>query len=709
VIEHSKTQRSVAILGGELADLKLETEYRTSDSDPAAEFYNPCLLRASTYDRAVGYFRSSVFAVSGRGILDLAQRGGRIRLVCSPEITPEDWEAIERGHQDREHVIAAALSREMDRLSESLETRRHTETLATLIRLGILELQIAIRSPSHGMFHEKLGIFGDHRGNGVSFKGSSNETWNGWHEWVNLESIEVFCSWRDDNERNRVERHRTYFERLWSGNVRGLEVVAIPEAFRLRLDSLARSDLGNESQPHSNTRTPLPHQEDALSAWHDAGRRGVLKHATGSGKTFTALLALREHLAAGSPAVVVVPSTLLLDQWMAEINETIPEATVLAVGAGNNTWRKRGRLESFTSSAPSLGPRIVLSTMQTASKEEFRRRLRTGPHLMVVADEVHQIGSRENARVLEVESGPRLGLSATPERYGDFEGTRRIFEYFGPIIDPVVTLEDAIKAGRLVEYQYFPHPVNLTADETERWQKFSEQISREVARSEKDSSGHIVISERAKLLLIQRSRIAKKARGKIALAVATLSKHFREGDSWLVYCEDIDQLHEILSELRRANLQASEYYSGMPGDPKATLDWLRQFGGIVVSVRCLDEGVDIPSVSHALILASSQNPRQFIQRRGRVLRRSPSKQFAVVHDAIVVPPHVHAEPEQAALARSEMSRAIEFARSAVNRGADAELRDIAAEIGLDLTLEPVGVEEPGETLPIDTSRNGLQE
>ena len=689
---------------GELADLDLETEYRTSDSDPGGEFYNPCLLRASTYDRAVGYFRSSVFAVSGPGVLDFARRGGRIRLVCSPEISPEDWDAIQRGYEDRDHILTVALARELDRLLESLETRRHTETLATLIRLGILELRLAIRSPSQGIFHEKLGLFCDHRNNVVSFKGSSNETWHGWHEWGNLESIEVFCSWRDLNERARIERHQSYFERLWAGQVRGIETLGIPDAFSVRLETIARSSLWVESAPTMTMRKALPHQERALTGWRTAGRRGILKHATGSGKTFTAILALREHLSSGAPALVLVPSKLLLEQWGTEIQDAIPEVTVLRAGAGNNIWRRPGRLESFTSPASGLGSRVVLATMQTASKEEFRRRVRAGNHLMVVADEVHQIGSPENARVLGIDSGPRLGLSATPERYGDPEGTRRLFEYFGPVIKPIVTLSDAIKAGRLVEYQYYPHPVNLTADEADRWREITDQIRKEVARSERDLSGHVLISERAKLLLIQRSRIAKKARGKIALALSTLRHNYREGDSWLVYCEDIDQLHEILHEIRRANLQASEYYSGMPGDPKATLDWLRRFGGVVVSVRCLDEGVDIPSVSHALILASSQNPRQFIQRRGRVLRRSPNKHFAVVHDAIVVPPHIDAEPEQAALARSELNRAIEFARSALNRDADAELRDIAAEIGLDVDMEPVGLEEPelGEIESNDT-------
>lgn len=101
-----------------------------------------------------------------------------------------------------------------------------------------------------------------------------------------------------------------------------------------------------------------------------------------------------------------------------------------------------------------------------------------------------------------------------------------------------------------------------------------------------------------------------------------------------------------------------------------------------MSIRCLDEGVDIPNVSHALILASSQNPRQFIQRRGRVLRRAPGKRLATVHDVIVVPVSAENEPEQTSLLRSELLRAIEFADHAINKGAGAELRNIAINMGI---------------------------
>jgi superfamily II DNA or RNA helicase len=686
-----------------LSSLNLDTEYRTGESDMVREFFEPCLARSNEYDRAVGYFRSSVFLVVGDAILDFVRRGGKIRFVCSPELGADDLAALEEGYEQREQILGPLLEAEVDELLRSDSTRAPTEMLATLVALGVLDVRIAVRPPSQGLYHEKIGAFRDEFGHVVSFKGSANETWHGWHDQGNLESIEVFCSWAKGSDAERVSRHQRYFERLWADRIAGIGVVPFPKAVREKLCSVAhdsvehavesvRAAAADASRPR--IRRALSHQTEALANWRMAGRRGVLKHATGSGKTFTAMLALQEHVTQGMPALVLVPSTLLLEQWESELRAEIPSAALLLVGGGNNLWRRQGRLESFTSASKALGPRIVLATMQTAAKPEFRERVRTGKHLMLVADEVHQTGSSENANIFQIFTGPRLGLSATPERYGDPDGTRQIFDYFGSVVPPVVTLQDAVRAGRLVEYRYHPHPVSLTLEETERWQDFTDRIKREVARNGRDRSGNVILSERAKLLLIQRSRIAKKARRKIALAVEILREAFKEGDRWLVYCEDIEQLNQVVNALRAERIQASEYYSGMSGDERATLEWLCQFGGVVVSVRCLDEGVDIPSVSHALILASSQNPRQFIQRRGRVLRRSPGKQIAVIHDAIVVPPDISAEPEQAALARAELARAIEFAKSAINLDAGAELRDIAVDIGIDLEHDShAGIEE----------------
>jgi superfamily II DNA or RNA helicase len=686
---------------GDLSALKLKNEYRSLKDDPAKEFYRPCLLNAISYRRAVGYFRSTVYNVIGNSIVEFARRGGRTQLICSPELSEEDIDSIALGYARKSEVVGHRLSAQIDELLAAEETAFNTRVLATLVSVGALEIKVALRADRKGLYHEKIGIFSDGIGNAVSFKGSANETWSGWHLHGNFESIEVFCSCRGGLEAERVRKHEAHFDALWAEHDPDVEVFSFPAEAVAHLKKAALKDLDavepRDIPPPQKRRTPLPHQDAAVSAWLSRGGRGIFEHATGSGKTFTALMAIRRHIETGKPALVVVPSRLLLDQWASEIKEEISEAALLLAGAGNNAWRAPYRLKGMTAADTAHGGRIVLATMQTASMGAFRNAVIDGEHLLLVADEVHQIGSPQHARIMALDAGSRLGLSATPIRYGDPEGTRQIFEYFGGVIPPPITLADAIEAGRLVPYEYLPHALNLTAEEANEWREYTDRIRHEIVKIKPDEVGVRPISEKAKLLLIQRSRIAKKAAAKVRLACDVLRAHFEKGQSWLVYCEDAEQLAQVLAVLRQEGMDPVEYHSKMDGDRAATMSWFRSFGGIMVSIRCLDEGVDIPDVSHALILASSQNPRQFIQRRGRVLRRAPDKQVAVLHDAIVVPVSADDEPEQISLLKSELVRAIEFADHAINKGAGAELRDIAINMGIDPDgLLDSGVEEDEE-------------
>ena len=629
--------------------------------------------------------------------------------MCSPTLTDEDVEAIESGYRERETVISEALFTDIDAWQQMQSAQERIVALATLISVGSIDIRIALRPPSYGEFHEKFGIFFDELGNAISFKGSSNETWRAWHERGNLESFDVFQSWGMGSDPKRVEHHSKYFDRLWDSLVNGVEVSPFPGVAKSRLKKISKNNLDEldldaldstidgttqTEKVEAKSRTPFPHQLEAIESWKRAGRRGVFEHATGSGKTFTAIIAIRDHLNDDGVAIVLVPSRLLHTQWREELLHEIPSATLLEFGSGENRWRRGATLRNFSSSNNELGPRILLGTMQTASTDEFLTKVRGGEHLLVVADEVHEIGSPKHSKILSLAAGPRLGLSATPIRYGDPEGTQKIFDFFGPVIEPKFTLKDAIGAGRLVKYEYFPHAINLSVPEADAWRTISKEISLEVAKSGTDKQGSPIISNRAKMLMIFRSRIAKKAGAKVALAADIIQEHYREGEHWLLYCEDQDQLQQVRSSLIDRGISAREYHTSMEGDDEAELTWFRKHGGVLVSIRCLDQGVDIPEISNAVILASSQNPRQFIQRRGRVLRTAPDKFGAVVHDALVVPISVDDEPEQAGLLQSEFCRAIEFAETALNLSARAELRDIAIAAGFDPNrYVKVGIED----------------
>ena len=697
-----------------LDELHIREEYRTGEQDLVESFYKPCLREATVYDRAVGYFRSTVFLLIGPDLIEFAKHGGSMRLVCSPVLTDEDYHAITSGYQSREKALSEALVRDFDSLCSDELLCKNAEALATLIAFGVISLKIAFRPEGHGIYHEKMGVFRDRKGNIVSFKGSVNESWNGWHDRGNYESFDAFCSWGGVKEALRVKNSGQYFERLWNSELDAVHVVDFPNIANDKIQMMAKESIeaidvaalykikSATKNPEESVekRKPLQHQLAAIEAWVAQGHRGVLEHATGSGKTFTAFMALKEYFCDDGVALILVPDRLLHKQWSDEIKEELPNAIILKAGDGHNRWRKNRRLRQFTQPGMGLGIRVVLATMATARLADFRNGFWGGDHIMVVADEVHEIGSIENSKILTINSGPRLGLSATPRRYGDPHGTEKIFRYFGSIIEPPFTLLDAIKSKRLVEYEYHPEPIRLTAGESEAWEAATREISREYARSKRDDSGSPVITPRLQNMLIQRSRIAKKASAKVPYAVRTLVDHYVEGESWLIYCEDQYQLGEVLEELHVSGYDPCEYHTNMKGDAAASLDWFKRFGGIMVSIRCLDQGVDIPKISHAIILASSQNPRQFIQRRGRVLRVCPGKYKAVIYDAIVVPVCLDQEPGQLSLLKSELQRSIQFSDTAMNRSGANKLITIAIELGIDPLemglVDTAGIEELGD-------------
>ncbi|HEY3355365.1 MAG TPA: DEAD/DEAH box helicase family protein, partial [Polyangia bacterium] len=441
-------------------------------------------------------------------------------------------------------------------------------------------------------------------------------------------------------------------------------------------------------------RTLKAHQSAGLASWRANGRRGILAFVTGAGKTFTALDGIREALSLGEVPVVVVPDRLLFKQWQDELEPVAARAgaRILKAGADHSAWRPL--LGTFT--APGGEPRMVLATVQTARSEEFRTRLRGGPHLLLVADEVHRLGSRENRALLDdALFGARLGLSATPERAGDPEGTALLLGWFGGVLEPRYSLADAIRDGNLTRYFYNSHRVELTAAEADEWRAITRKIGR--ARA---AAGDLQSGERTPgidMLLFQRARIVKQAQAKVPLAVEVLREHYERGHRWIVYCDDRRQLDDVRAAFKAAGIDSMAYYADMPADRDATLQWFRDLGGVVVAIKCLDEGVDIPEIDHALILASSKNPREYIQRRGRVLRKSPGKVHAHIHDAVVVPPPAApGSPDEGPdpITAGELARAVEFALGAANSGAEVDVARIAIAAGLHWQdLFSVGVED----------------
>lgn len=701
-----------------LNDHNYLTSYNKAENDIAEEFYLPSMRMAVLYDRISGYFGSTVYIIAWKALREFITNGGKMRIICSPYVSDEDAAALSDGYSARtDAILAQSIEQEFNALVNSDELSTPARLLAYLVAKDIVNIKIAVPSGNKSpttkrMFHDKVGIFTDADGYSVGFRGSMNETFKGLSSDGNIESIDVFPNWLDERDRQRWKDASTFFEKLWMQMIPGVVVYPFPAAAKelmkrrtsgieweqLLAEIKVTDSIAEKWKPNhkKNGKKPRKHQTDALEAWVKNGRRGILEHATGSGKTFTAMCAISKALNQNEVVLVLVPSCDLLKQWDKELHETLTDFPVyyLLCGDGNSEWKKAGTLRTWTTKSKDMR-RIIIATMDTAATDEFIHEISQGNHLFVVADEMHRLGSPKRQQTLRIQSGARLGLSATPYRYGDPEGTSALFEYFGGLIPPPFTLNDAINSGVLTRYFYHPQRIRLNTSEQNDWNQITKKIQKIIAQyNEKDNlSLNINSSPQLKKLLIDRARIVKNAQGKIPLALRILREKYKPGDRWIVYCDNIAQLKEVLYGALDIGLDAYEYYAEMKGDRTTTLSYFSANGGILVSIKCLDEGVDIPATTHALILASSQNPREFIQRRGRILRRAEGKYFAHLYDAITVPIIEEAD-KSLSIITAELSRAIQFGESAQNPACVTDLRNIAIDFNIDYnSLNNGGIEE----------------
>lgn len=709
----------------ELKGNDFRPDYNKNDHDIAKEFYLPAMRSSCQYDRISGYFGSTIYILAWSALQEFIDNGGRIRIICSPVISEADKEAMTEGYSAlNDAIVKEALLKELEELFALDKLTKPARALACLVAEGIVDVKIAI--PESGMepdlerlFHDKVGIFTDKNENSVGFRGSMNETFQGLSDCGNLESIDVFPSWLDSRDSLRVKNAKDYFERLWNKTEPNVLVYDFPEAVEKKLVDKSNGynwralvkeistsvSLAKRWAPNkrNTSKSPREHQLTALENWVSNNRRGIFEHATGSGKTFTAICAIRDALDRGKTVLVLVPSKELLRQWRSEIEENIRDIQIryLMCGDGFNSWKSNNTLQLWTRPSATQH-KITLAIMDTACTNQFVHSVVGGEHLLLIADEVHRVGSPARRNIMNINAGERLGLSATPIRYGDPVGTSAIFDYFGGIVPPVFSLEDAIKNDVLTKYYYHPLQVRLTSEEQEAWQTISREISRMIAilRKPGESIGNIIASNpKLQMKLLARARIVKQASNKVTLALNVIKKYYKSGQKWIVYCDNQKQLGEVLSLLLHHGFDAYEYHSEMVGDRNETLNYFSKYGGILVSIRCLDEGVDIPSTTHALILASSKNPREFIQRRGRILRKYPGKHFAQLYDAIVIPDApVDEEDSGSTIVMAELSRAIQFGEWAENPSCVADLRIIARKYGINYQdIKDGGLEDDDET------------
>jgi len=695
-----------------LSELPLRIAYRTGEDDLLGAFYRPCLEHSVLYRRAAGYFTSFGLACAAKGLANLVNRGGKMRLIASPHLLDDDVNALERAKDDPTKVLAQIVARSLQDV-EDLLVRDRLNALSWLAASGALEVKLALRVDEQGRFtssiyHEKIGIFSDEKENYVSFNGSANETSGGLFQ--NFESITVFCSW--DSAQTYAHKISKDFESLWHDKSPGLKVLNFSDTSRellKRYQTSRRPDPENEvflDLPTSlvkdspapvnalnfgNERPLRPYQEEAIQKWFQAGCRGILEMATGSGKTLTALNAISRLADRGPLAVIIAcPYVNLAEQWVRELqNAGIPRPIKAFDGLKRWSEALQNGLTALQYGQRKLMPIVVVN--RTFLSDSFQRLLcpERVPHLLV-ADEMHNLGAENLRNRLNSSIQFRLGLSATPIRHMDDDGTQALADYFGKVVF-TYDLAQAIRDRNLCSYYYHPILVKLSQEESIEYQNLSSQIGQLMARREKEGP----LSQSLKILLLKRARLIASAKGKIpALRKVLADLHARKCgvSKALFYCGDgqiddpddddgmVRQMDAVIKVLgREAGLRVARFSHSESKEKRERLleDVKSNRLDGLVAIRCLDEGIDIPDIRLGFILASSTNPRQFIQRRGRLLRKAFGKENADIWDFIVTPPEDMEDDNfnyERAMLRRELKRIQEFCQTAIN--AEAAAKDL---------------------------------
>lgn len=656
-------------------DVEIKPEYRSRLDNVMKDFYIPVLKQAVIYKRAVGFFSSSALLEMSAGLCGLVKNGGKIQLIASPRLSAEDIEAINEGLRRRDEVIAEALIRELATPTGPQEIAR-LNLLSNLIASGVLEIKIAFLETDNtvGMFHEKMGLMYDSEDNIIAFSGSMNESFNAFRQ--NYEAVDVFTSWSRDED--RVLAKQAAFNAMWNDYEPSIRVREFPQVSdlivsRYMVDRTPNLDLDDdvvhdEVRTVAKRETPVgphipsfvkmrPYQIEAINSWAKQGYRGIFDMATGTGKTYTALAALATLYKATKQKLavfIVCPYQHLVEQWKDDIVAFGMKPIICYSASSQKNWKERLKTAATGFNIGVQNHFCVVATNATFSGEYVQsivKKMRG--NVVLVIDEAHNFGADHLSTTLMDNMKYRLALSATIDRHGDPEGTQKLYDYFG---DKCIeyTLKDAIDNKMLTPYFYHPVVVSLNEVELEEYLDLTAKIRRNVHA---DKHGKVVLSEYAKMLLIKRARLVSGAAEKITV-LRELMQDYRHDNHMLVYCgattmhdvdykegtahiDDIRQIDLVADMLgNEFGMRVSKFTSEEDAAERERIKKDFDAGDhlqAVVAIRCLDEGVNIPSIKTAFILASSTNPKEYVQRRGRVLRLFKGKNYAVIYDFITLP------------------------------------------------------------------------
>jgi len=644
-------------------DISIPLNITTGYQNPNDVFFTPILSSARWFDVGVGYFSSNWIEDVKDGIHTFALNGGRSRWIISPNLNIEDAEAINNGFKNKplEQVQTEIEAYVLDELAlMAIDSRT---LLSNLIAAGVLDFKVSYpKSDRNNLFHAKMGTATDSENNAIAFNGSFNLTGNAKSNW---EYIDVYT---DDTarEKQRILSIQQRFNTLWAGEDSFYQVFDPSKKLLTGISNFSDDKKKVYPKPANTEHISLrPYQKEAIKAWGDNKGHGMYVMATGSGKTITALATVKKLTSKFEEAkqplfiVYVLPLKHLLDQWYGEASGF--GFDVIKCYETSLSWRKPLSESLSHQLIKKSGIVSAMVTNATLASDNFQKILKSVKvQMMIVADEAHNLGSPIYMKSLPKNAQYRLGLTATPLRHNDEDGTKALFDYFGDAVMEF-TLDDAIAAGFLVNYHYFPILCEFNYDEYQEYKAISKKLLSNAESSlEADSEMEELLGGASNKLILLRKALEKlKAENKLQHTLVYCGSHTDDEGSRQI--EKIVGMlgHEVGIKTRK--FTATESLD----DRKIILDqFARCELDAIVAIKCLDEGVDVPATKQAFVLSSTSNPREFIQRRGRVLRRAPGKNEAFIYDFIVTPPKGDVNPE---LIAKEVRRGLEYNSLAINK------------------------------------------
>ena len=655
-------------------DLDIAISYRSVGDGSFSDFLNRALPITKDYKRSVGFFSSSALGFIGDGVLALAKSGGHIHLATCPRLNDEDVIAIQTGYLDRERIRESVTNDVREALR--VISDENAKVLYLLIRESILDVKIVIKNG--GIYHDKLSLLEDYDGNVIACVGSANESEPGYHG--NYEKVRIYKSWTDID--GRVEDETKEFTSIWEDSNENLIVMDFTEA--IEREVIDRVDHKGAFGKPDNHYVMRDYQKEAKEKWIANGHKGFFVMATGTGKTITSINAFSDFVTTEKVfTVIAVPYKHLVAQWSEDVKAFLPNAYVVLVH-GEEKEAETKIYTCYLASLKEYRPIIVITTIKSFCLEKYKKLYeKIAYEKLLIVDEAHNFYNLLSPELSE-QYPYKLGLSATPVFGKDEHKTAELLEWFGGIVADY-PIEKAI-GKYLVNYEY--HPIFVEA--TEKDEKKFVYYTQRMMLCLDSVTGTIIDSEAFTKAYRSRLKVISMAENKIT-KISSIFGEIKDTDHTIIYCsdgrmlyadgrnhqqEEVRHLEYVLRLInnsllgKESNLKASKFTAAE--DIGTRLDLINDFNNskinYLVAIRCLDEGINIPSIKSALILSSNDNYREFVQRRGRILRlytdplTGKKKGKAHIYDVVVLP-----SADCKSFAEIELRRYFEYSRLALNK------------------------------------------